>query len=267
MATRADTRGTDEEREPTGDVGFERARRALERERDVLTAECDAFDAFARRVGALGTTEAASDAYDGLLTEGRGDGRAGSRVREAYAETVMAVPHYDEEYGESYRAHLAAEFGPALAAALRDEPGLPAFLQQQVVAAAREAEASRAAVLDALERERAALDAAADALTDVETERAVVDSRPFASCERGELARLRADLADLAARCESLAERRQSGDLRPERRIPPSLDAPGFEEYVYDGLATTYPVLSAVARESERVERTRAAIERVLGAR
>ncbi|MBP2251770.1 hypothetical protein J2754_002102 [Halarchaeum solikamskense] len=265
MATLADRRGTRGGREPTGD-GFESARRAIEREREVLDAERDAFGAFARRVDALGTTDTAGDPYGGLLA-GRGDGRASSGVREAYAETVMAVPHYDAEYGESYREHLAAEFGPALAAALRDEPGLPAFLQQQVVAAARDAEESRAAVVVALDRERDALDSAAAALADVETERAVVDSRPFASCERAALVRLRDDLDDLAARCESLAERRQAGDLRPERQVPASFDAPGFEEYVYGETGTTYPVLSAIARESERVERTRAAVDRALDSR
>ncbi|GAA0302644.1 DUF7260 family protein [Halarchaeum salinum] len=263
MAIRADTRETGGDRTPIGD-GFETARRALERERDVLDAECDAFEAFSRRVGALPTTSASRDPYTGPLGETHGGARAASRVREAYVETVMAVPHYDEEYGESYTTHLAAEFGPALAAAIRDEPGLPAFLQQQLVAAARDARESRVAVRDALVDERNALDAAADALADIETERTVIDSRPFDSCAPDELRRLQDDLDDLAARCESLAERRQSGDLRPDRRVPSALDAPSFEKYVYGETATTYPVLSALARESERVERTRSAIERSL---
>jgi hypothetical protein len=252
----------------------------VDREHDTVSVEAEAFGALVGRLRALDAdTAAAATGQLGSTAGGAGGGGAGTvvdhsvragggtggqpddPVREAYEQTVMNTPHYDDEYGDTYAESVAAEFGPDLAAALAEPRQLTPAVQRQVVAAARDARARRERLLSALaaEREavtdaRAELDAAREALV-------AVRSRPFYECDRRELGRLAADLDDLEARCSGLAERRQAGDLEPSPASFSLSDAT-LPEYVYQQLPVTYPVLDAVGAAADAVAETRRAVER-----
>ena len=87
----------------------ERALDVLGEELEVTTAEREAFERFQARISAIepdrhpapngvGATMATGMAVAGH--EGESTGESMGRVRTAYRETVMAVPHFEPEYGE-----------------------------------------------------------------------------------------------------------------------------------------------------------------------
>lgn len=246
------------------------ARRALRRERHILQTEVDAFGRFCRRVQAVDAEStdslpgrSAAMATLASRTE-HADSTASAAIREAYAETVMDTPHYAAEYADTYWESIASEFGAELAMALRQATRVTSFLKTQLLAAARESKTSRKQLLADLDDEAAALDDAERALCAISEDLVAIRSRPFYACPARELRRLLADLDALEADCQDLAVRRQVGDLEPTTVHVPSADARPLNEYLYQSLASSHPLLSAVGRASDDVVTTARRIRQVL---
>ena len=166
------------------------------------------------------------------------------RVREAYRETVMAVPHYERVYGESLAENLAAEFGPGLSAVLdADAPGAFTAARRDALRSAVGSVAhGRRELAEALAAETDSLDAAAATTTDVAAD--LVGAGPH-------------DPSVLAATLDALdalVAERQSHFTDVGRLL-----APGQElcAYLYADRGWTFPVLHVCATLRERIERAR----------
>ncbi|MFW6318192.1 MAG: DUF7260 family protein, partial [Halorubrum sp.] len=147
------------------------ARAALRVERRRVVDEREAFRAFRGRVSSIPDESGSPGPSDGFAgvgggmsdavgagTGGRGDVTAapGSRlvsVREAYRATVMSVPHYAEEYDDTYERSVAEEFGPELAYALTRTDCFHEEYKRTLLSAVETAVQEREAFLDALESE------------------------------------------------------------------------------------------------------------------
>ena len=174
------------------------ARETLRVERRRTVDEREAFEAFRARVKRVST-----EATDGDATRLRSDGAGGVAggtggidgfrgpagvgrlsgaddrfvagnplvaIRDAYAETVMSVPHYEAEYDDTYESSLAAEFGPDLAVALTRESTLSDRSKSALLSETDEAIAEREGLLDALDSESESIDRAADRLCSIREE-------------------------------------------------------------------------------------------------
>jgi len=249
------------------------ARRALRRERRILRAEADAFGRFCRRLAAVDVDAESVAAQSGSvatlaergLAEG-GDSPAGAAIRDAYVETVMDTPHYAAEYGDAYWESVASEFGAELAMALRQAARVTPLLRDQLLAAARRSKRSRKRLLSDISDEADALGAAERALDAAREDLVAIRSRPLYGCSPRELRRLLADLDGLEADCQALAVRRQSGDLEPKTVRVPDGSARPVNEYLYQSLPSSHPVLSAVSAVSDDVVTTAGRIRGVLSA-
>jgi len=86
-----------------------------------VASERDAFDAFADRVATITVDSPRPPALMAGSVDTSGTSSATAALREEYEATVMAVPHYDDVYGESIEENASAEFGPDLAILLSPE--------------------------------------------------------------------------------------------------------------------------------------------------
>ncbi|WP_435067055.1 DUF7260 family protein [Haloplanus sp. C73] len=231
---------------------------AVADERVSIAAERDALMAFDRRVADLSTVTVSVG--PSLVADQRQSDRSLERVREVYAETVMSVPHYEEEYGDTLAESLAAEFGDDLAAALLNGAALTPTVRNAVRAAAVSARDEREEFLDVLDREAASLDAAA---SDVAAVRSAIPGGDGSPRRRfDDLRRAWSDLRDLEARIDGIARRRQE-TIRGHRSDLPGVPA-DLSEYLYADLPTPYPVLATLATVGERVAERRQRVERAL---
>jgi hypothetical protein len=228
-------------------------RRASERvreEREELVVEADALDAFDSRLDGI-AVEAPPAPRDTRLRRVRapsaeaGPSAAVARVREAYRETVMSVPHYDRMYGESLEENLAAELGPTLAAMLDgDGPGtLTSERRDALRSAIRSVAHQRRDLVEVLDREAESLDRAAEACTPV-----AVSLARSGPCDPSALA----DHIDRLD--EAVADRQNHLATTVERRLS---DRAAFASYLYGDEPWTYPVLSVCATLRDRIERAR----------
>lgn len=216
------------------------ARDRAERERREVNAELRALERFRRRVASIDVPPGAGRArLGGLTADGREDEM--ERLREAYRETVMSVPHYDRVYSESLERNLRAEFGPDIATCVR-EGGQTAFtppFKRALLAAIERNVADRDRFLDVLGREIDSLARAQTVLSDV-VERLSTTDPADAKCD-GSADRLR----ELSGRIDSVAADRQR--IVHDRVSTGRADGHALCEYLYDETSWTYPVLSVVA--------------------
>lgn len=236
-----------------------RARELCDRERRRTRAEYNAFDQFIDRIRALSpasTTSVAEPAGAVPLVQRqfKPHGSDVAEVRAAYEETVMAVPHFEEDYDETLDEHMGAEFSEEIAEATiaGSEFGKP--MKRSLLDAASDARDSRAQFLDLLNEEATSLNRHEKRLDEIQR---LVDEATAPLCADQSFEELRGQL-DSLAECETALEktvdRRQSD--RTERqsavlRVPNELD---LQEYLYQSMDVTYPVLAEATRLLSRIE-------------
>jgi hypothetical protein len=167
-----------------------------------------------------------------------------AEIRQAYRDTVMVVPHFDEEYGESLEANVTAELGPDCGDILRtDSQGefTPVSKQTLLGRTTRLIE-KRRAVKDNFDQESDSIAAAKRAVTELLDD---VDDGVIPTWYR----------EDFEDALEDIASDRQTalqGRLRQSR-----LGGHDLCEYVYGEETWTYPVLTAVTRLRNSVSYSR----------
>jgi hypothetical protein len=190
-----------------------------------------------------------------------------ARACEIYRETVMGVPHYTEDYDDSLSESLAIEFGPEVATAMTTGDHLTPHLRDRLVEATQEVRESRHALLQGLNSERSALEAADEDLTrlgaDIDD---VLSARSFDSWTNEDLVVARDHLHTHERECDQLVVDRQA--TLHEQRVPSThrIDLE-FAEYLYQSLPVTYPVLTDIASLAETLHTARHDVERTLSSR
>lgn len=242
-------------------VHVKEATSLLDEERSRILDERDAFDAFSRRIANLEVTEAttAVATAGGLAVETStvSADRLGS-VKEAYRDTVMSVPHYEEDYGESLAENLAVEFGDGLAYAVTDGGQLTPPLKSALLSASEESSRNRSAFLSTLEAEAEALSEAATAIEAVDSEVDSIATAPPTERSYEELVAEWNRLGTLDDRCEDLLQERQE-EIQSRAKVA---KAGGVElhEYLYEALPVTHPVLADLASLSETISAARSQV-------
>lgn len=234
--------------ERSREVILEDARRAAKRERRHLADERGAFARFRERVEELDAASAGSTGVDGGV----------ARVREAYGDTVMAVPHYRERFDEPLVENVAGELSPELAAALARQDRLRPYLKRSLLTAADAAIGGRTTLLALVDSEREAITALDDRLERIEGEREAIVGQPVDRMEFNALRLSRRRLRGLEEQCDDLAAERQS-TLGDGCRSSPGGDDLG--EYLYADCRRDHPLLAAIAATGRRVARDLAAID------
>lgn len=241
-------------------------------ERERTQAERDAFDAFARRVAAL---EPTADVAAQPASTQSGTVLATSpsvpanqpmdddleTVTTAYRDTIMDVPHYEDEYAESLKQNLTAEFSYELATAIVDGSQLTPELQSAIIDQSKQARDRRDRLIEALDREAKELATAKDTLGSIDTTADKLTDWALEQQSFNDLHHAWECLQRLEERCADLLEQRQeylNADRFPNRR---GTGDPSLQEYLYQPLEVSHPVLADTAALTDRLQ---AAQHRVL---
>ncbi len=237
---------------------------AVERERECVRAEREAFEEFARTVGALPVQSRQSAGMPPGLSASAGRGDRLQTVRDGYRETVMAVPGYEEEYGESLRENMTAEFGKEVAVAVTEGSQFTPQLRRLLVSGARVAAQQRETLCDALDAEHQSVSEARTRLREIDAslERMTATDPPERSFSG--LVDEAHDLRQGERRCEQLLETRQREIHRGTHQFRQSEDVL-LQEYLNAELDVTFPVLEAALERLRRLrERQRVVVQSVV---
>ena len=264
------------EETPLEDV-VESVRQSLRAEQNRTEMERDAFKEFATRVTELqpSSTTVSSSAECNAVPGGSGAVALQSQsvsepgpsdelgaIRNAYEETVMSVPFYETEYGDTYEESIRAEFGSDIATALTTSNCLSPIAIDVLLAKIEQARSKRDALLETCEREHASVDDAATVLKPIAEELQSVEATTFDDQGFGALEAHRARLLTLADKCEHAATTRQATIHRHRTEYSLPIDAPDICAYLYDEFETAYPILRLCSGLARQIEQCRRQVER-----
>jgi uncharacterized phage infection (PIP) family protein YhgE len=248
---------------------IETAMAALDEERERLDVERTAFTQFRKRVAAMDVHAPTANTTAGIKNAIMGTSTATAsstqleQVRDAYRETVMSVPHYDEDYNQSLNDDIAEEFSPELASALAAADSLMPPIQETFLTGCQRATEGRTTLLSALDREADNLQHARDTLEALHTTLDEMNQQPIAVWSTNDIISTYERLADLETECDELAAERQA-ELHSQRIPGPSPADEELNEYLYESLPVTYPVLADLAEFDSLLHTARQHLEQAL---
>lgn len=248
----------------TVETRLERATEAVATERQQLVDELAAFEAFLSAVHELDVSQPTTPARPTAAPLTRAEGAGTEPLLAAFESTVMAVPHYESEYGESHDKHLREELGPEIATMLTEGTTVGQPQRRALAGTVQTAIERRTLLADVLEREASSLAAVTDGL--VETTREVTE------IERTGLTTLPADVLDAHAvrleviedNCSRLLEDRQETLVDQRRTLGLALDDPDIPTYLYEEFEVQYPVVATIASLLDWLGTVRADVDRAL---
>lgn len=239
----------------------------IEDERACVRAEREAFLAFADEVRALqASTQRAVGANVASVVETDPGRQQLQTVRDCYRETVMSVPDYEAEYGETLRDHMAAEYTDEIATVVVEGTRFTPQVKQLLVEQAGTAARQRADLLESIDTEHESLTDAAGHLRETATSLEGTAEAALIRQSFSELVDHERDLRRGEADCEQLLEDRQS-EIQDQNRLLWRVDQPSLQTYLYRDLDETYPVMTATLDLVRRIRSRRGAVIDAIAAR
>jgi hypothetical protein len=234
-------------------------------EMQFIRDELDGFERFEERVEPLSSVPQAQSGTPmggGVLTAPSSASPA-QKLKHTYQSTVMAVPHYEAEYGDSFEESVRTEFDEPLCQVLLGRVTFTPLAKSRLIGASENARHNRSELLDDLERELAELRGAIDRfekwITELERIRRRVTR--WNDCEASiELARIER----LNEECDALSSKRQRHLHRRSRTICHHREPDSFAQYLYQGTPFTMPILADISVVGERLDDERDRIRRRL---
>lgn len=197
------------------------AARLVDEERTEVSVELEAFEAFRERLAGIDPAPSTPpDRATRIASRASTTDRV-DRVRTAYRETILSMPHYGDAYDELLVEHLANEFGAEVADGVRPDSSVSftAPYKNALEAKATRAVRRREDFLETLEGESRSLESARTDLTKVF---AALDTTiiPEWHCE------------SFTEQLDAVAQRRQQ--TIQERDSIPRFDEHSLCAYLYD---------------------------------
>lgn len=242
------------------------ARTEVEREIREVEAEQEAFLAFAERIEGLSVDRSPGTAMATPQTVQTFDstGPPVVEVADAFSETVMAVPHYEETYGSDVVTQMASELDADLVESLQGRGTMSEPVKQGLAQRAKAAARKRGDLLEALKAERKALAEQESSLESVKDGLRNMNDRPLGELEYDKLRERYDRLDELEERLETALRRRQR-TIHAVVRTDRIADGPvTLQEYLYDGSGPRYPVLDAGTRLDRLIGTARRRLRKAL---
>lgn len=231
----------------------------IDREIREVIAERNAYRAFAEAIDGIPTGASASAmATPQTVQTVDVSGPSIEHVRRAFEETIKEVDHYEEAYGESWDEHLGNEFDEELITGLRRSGQVSPPIKRVLERGALEAASKRDELVQVLSTEQSAVEEATDSLESVEAELHSMNDVPLDERSFGELQTMHSTLGTLSHRSEQVVSRRQRQIHRETRCGFWESPEMTLQEYLYEPIPVTYPVLdsatnlSGTVREAQR---------------
>lgn len=235
----------------------------LHSEKSQVSDEKTAFERFGTQIEDISPDLATSTA-DMIGCERESSSKTLLKVREAYIETVMDVSHYDDEYNDTYRESIHAEFGPDIALLLTQSNQLTPAIKSTLFSAIDEAIEQRKELEEVVERELGSVQSAATEVSSINNRVRSLSETDFHSATYEALDGYKDQTEELTVRCDDIAKNRQHDLASIERSWHSSTTSPDLPTYLYESLSVTYPVLARIGQVGDMIKNLRQEIKQAI---
>ncbi|CQH65030.1 uncharacterized protein HHUB_6047 (plasmid) [Halobacterium hubeiense] len=220
---------------------------SVRQERREVERECRAFQRFRQRIQTVDTRtprfERSVVGVNQNLTSEEKPVR--DTIEPWYRDTVMAVDHYGDVYGDSFEASISAEFGVDVLVLISEATTFSPLIKQRLLETAQQCIDNRRVFLETLEDEFHTLKDAQSTVQEIREAIAEFDSTELQGISDTELTDRYDTLHTLSDECKSWIQQRQ--EEIHAHRINRSADVDAHTDlcsYLYEGLEVDYPVLA-----------------------
>jgi len=220
---------------------------SVRRERREVKRECQAFQGFRQRVQAIETQTPRFEQSVVGLNEHHSS--AGGSVRDTiepwYRDTVMAVDHYEDVYGDSFEANISTEFGSDVLILISEATTFSPLIKQRLLEAAQQCIDCRRVFLEGLQDEFTTLKDAQSTVQEIRESISEFGSMEVQGATDTDLLDRYDTLHTLNDECQSWIQQRQ--EEIHAHRIEQSVDTDAYTDlcsYLYDELEVDYPILA-----------------------
>lgn len=233
-------------------------------------AERDAFEQFGRNIASMEATPMqAIEAGVGVvpLANASSGPNQLNQIKNLYRETVMAVPHFDDEYGETLSEHMAAEFNEDLTSAVCNGSQATPQLLQALIQHSQQARDERQMLLDTLDQEADALADASSTMIEIRQTLNQFEEHRLTHLSFEELMEAYDEVKRLNSSCRKAIRTRQ-GSIHEGIQLGRRIDKTShFYSYLYHPLNVSYPVLSDGTRLLDEIAEAQSRIVRAISRR
>jgi len=227
-----------------------------------ITDEIKAFERFIDRLESIVTPFDKLSSPRGMSAlRKQPTGSGTTELREAYEATVMAVPHFSEDYDESFYENLTAEFGPELAAMIRQADHIDERCRSAIESLSSTAIQERENLVETIQAEEEAIETYSSKLLDIAVEIDSLSTTEFATADFGGLEAYWTRLQTLEKRCDTIADDRQRTIKSHDRAVGTLNSKASFNRYLYQDLPEVYPILGSIGILGIRLTTTQSEIE------
>ncbi|WP_311172959.1 DUF7260 family protein [Halobellus ordinarius] len=228
-------------------------RSSIQQERRCLRDEREAFDDFRSRLESIEPTK--PDHAAGVTQPLQVERTVGlDSVRNAYESTVMSVPHYDAEYGDTYEQSVTEEFGPEVGLLLTEGNCFDQRLKTALREKIRQCRRERDQFLQTLEIEADSVGAVENRLRPITDELRTFSPECSGTESYGALEAEWNRLRLLATKVDRIAGDRQTAIKRQRDVFNLTPEAPDIPTYLYLDFEDNYPLLSALVDIQRTIE-------------
>lgn len=240
----------------------------IEAEREFTEAERDAFQEFAEQVKSMSVwSDGGMNSNAAVLTKVNGGGDQLRQIRQCYRESVMAVPNYDEMYGEHFHKNFAAEFGDDLTSVVRGGAQFTQPMRELLINQALTSAAQREQHLDTLEIERISVTNAGARLRRVDPIIEETAPQDLIHCSFEELLDYEHEIGRATERCGEVLEDRQHQIHESNQQLRIRSEQPSLQEYLYRSIDPSFPVLVTALDRIRKLNDRRGAVIRSIARR
>ncbi|MFQ3476708.1 hypothetical protein HKK80_10695 [Halonotius sp. F2-221B] len=244
---------------------IESAKETVQIEQRRVTDEIEAYEQFATKLTTISTTSLShltSGTFDTTVEQGvTSETRS---IQNLFEETVMSVPHYEEDYDESFMKHIAAEFTPEIALLLNETEWLTEQHTSVLNSYIRTAITERKELAQALEVEYESVDHIGNQVHERAQEVLEISHREFNTMDFGALEAHWHRLEQIKTICDSIAADRQETIDSPTRAVACSNSDISMSRYLYQDLAYDYPILATIGILGSSIYALQTQIERLI---
>ncbi|TQQ78754.1 hypothetical protein EGH24_12995 [Halonotius terrestris] len=208
--------------------------------------ECEAFKRFCQRIRTLETQipQITQPSFRTQQIRSFSEQSVRDVIELCYRETVMAVDHYEQVYGNSFGDEISAEFGNNVAVLILEATLLSPLLKQRLLQAAQQCINSRRIFLKTLEDEQNTLKAAHSTCQKIQQTLFSNEDNSLNTLSNRRLIEQYESIRSLDDECEKWLHRRQqqihdrrsTNSTKGEYRV--------LCPYLYTSLDVTYPILT-----------------------
>lgn len=223
------------------------AKEAVQTEQRRVTDEIEAYEQFATKLTRISTTATSQPTPATFhTTVEQGVTSETSSIKNLFEETVMSVPHYEEDYDESFIEHIAAEFTPEIALLLKDPDCLTEQHTSVLESYTHSAITERKDLAQTLEREYDSVDHLGSQVFELSQQVLEISHGKFNCMDFGSLEAHWRRLETLTTKCDRIAADRQQLIDSPTRAVGCSNSNISLNRYLYENLAYDYPILATI---------------------